>query len=291
MPSDIAASAAGASVTAAIKRAGTATGAGFDFLVKMAQRESSLDPSVRAKTSSAAGLFQFIDQTWLGAVKQYGARHGLGNYAADIARGADGKFHVVDAQRRAEILNLRFDAGASAALAGELANENRAILESRLGRAVGAADLYAAHFLGPAGAVKLLSAAAKAKAADLLPQAAAANRAVFYDGARAKTVGEVIASIAASMGEGAAPAASGGHAPASAPPSVLGAVRSMAGYKSYTEETTGPAPVTSAPVKPPPTGAPFTTPLSRLSALAMSVLQALDPAVIAFGRNDENGRR
>ena len=287
MPSDIAASAASASVTAAIKRAGTATGAGFDFLVRMAQRESSLDPSARAKTSSAAGLFQFIDQTWLGAVKQYGARHGLGDYAADIARGADGKFHVADAQRRAEILNLRFDAGASAALAGELANENRTILESRLGRAAGAADLYAAHFLGPAGAVKLLSAAAKAKAADLLPQAAAANRAVFYDGARAKTVGEVIASIAASMGERAAPAASGGHAPPSAP----AAAQSMAAYKPYTEEIANPAPQTSAPIKPPRTVDPFTTPLSRLSALAMSVLQALDPAVIAFGRDDENGRR
>jgi len=203
MPIELnASSAAPHKVTSALKRAGEATGAGFEFLKAMAERESSLDPTAKAKTSSAAGLFQFIDQTWLGAVKQYGGRHGLSDYAGDIARGSDGRFAVADAARRDEILNLRFDADKSAALAGELANENKSFLERRLGRAASGADLYTAHFLGPAGAVKLLNAAANVKAADLLPQASAANKQVFYDGARPKTVGEVVASIASSM-EGA----------------------------------------------------------------------------------------
>ena len=61
-------------VVSALKRASASTGAGFDFLMKMAVRESSLDPTAKAGTSSAAGLFQFIEQTWLGAVKQYGDR-------------------------------------------------------------------------------------------------------------------------------------------------------------------------------------------------------------------------
>jgi Transglycosylase SLT domain len=187
-------------VTSALQRAGAKTGADFDFLMKMAQRESSLNPNAKAKTSSAAGLFQFIEQTWLGAVKQYGARHGLEGFASDISRGSNGKFTVANEARREEILDLRFNPNASAALAGELANNNQSYLENRLGRAAKAADLYAAHFLGPAGAVKLLSAASTMNAAELLPQAAAANKPVFYDGARAKTVGEVVASIAASMG-------------------------------------------------------------------------------------------
>ncbi len=193
-------------VTTALKRASEATGAGFDFLKMVAARESSLNPTAKAKTSSAAGLFQFIDQTWLGAVKQYGARHGLGEQAGDIQRGSDGRYDVLSKARREEILALRFDANASAALAGELANENQSILERKLGRATSGADLYTAHFLGPAGAVKLLSAASSVEAAGLMPKAAAANRAVFYDGARAKTVGEVVSSIAASMGGANAPA-------------------------------------------------------------------------------------
>jgi hypothetical protein len=187
-------------VKAALKRASDATGVGFDLLYNMARRESSLDPGAKAKTSSAAGLFQFIEETWLGAVKTYGARHGLAAEAAAITRNAAGKFVVADAARREGILNLRFDPMKAAALAGELVEENRAGLERRLGRAVDAAEVYAAHFFGLGGAAKLLAAAPDAIAADILPKAAAANRAVFYEGARARTIGEVIAAMATSMG-------------------------------------------------------------------------------------------
>ena len=47
------------------------------FLLKTATRESSLNPDAKAKSSSAAGLFQFIEQTWLGLVKSDGPRLGL----------------------------------------------------------------------------------------------------------------------------------------------------------------------------------------------------------------------
>ena len=199
MPTAVTASTA-SQVTSALKRAGAKTGADFDFLMNMAKRESSLNPDAKAKTSSAAGLFQFIEQTWLGAVKQYGQRHGLEDYSADITRAPNGKFSVTDTARREEILNLRFDPNASAALAGELASENKSYLEGRLGRAAQSADLYTAHFLGPVGAVRLLSSVSSMTAAEVLPKAAAANKNVFYDGARAKSVGEVVASIAQSMG-------------------------------------------------------------------------------------------
>ena len=187
-------------VTGAVKRASASTGAGFDFLMKMAARESGFDPNAQAKTSSAAGLFQFIEQTWFSTVKKYGAEHGLGAAANAISQNANGRYEVADGASREKILNLRFNAEAASAMAGELANENKTMLEGRLGRAATSADLYTAHFLGPSGAAKLLSAGASVKAAELLPQAAAANRHVFYDGARAKSVGEVIGSIAQSMG-------------------------------------------------------------------------------------------
>ena len=65
-------------VEAAIRRASASTGVDFDFLMKTAQRESAMNPAARARTSSAAGLFQFIEQTWLATLKQHGGKHGCG---------------------------------------------------------------------------------------------------------------------------------------------------------------------------------------------------------------------
>ncbi len=195
-----AATAGSAVVTSALKKASAETGVGFDYLYRVAVRESSLNPQAKASTSSAAGLFQFIEQTWLGAVKKYGAAHGLGVFAADIQSTPGGKLAVADPARRREILDLRFDPGKAAALAGELARENKASLEAGLGREVDGAELYAAHFLGAGGAKKLLSAKPGDSAAALLPSAARANRHVFFDGARERTVDEVISSFRKTIG-------------------------------------------------------------------------------------------
>ena len=52
----------------AIRQAASETGTDFDYLWRTAKRESGLDPSARASTSSATGLFQFTNQTWLSMV-------------------------------------------------------------------------------------------------------------------------------------------------------------------------------------------------------------------------------
>lgn len=200
MTDAIGAATAAAKVSVALKKASASTGVGFDYLYRVAVRESALNPSAKAKTSSAAGLFQFIEQTWLASVKNFGAKHGLSAEAADIVKGANGRFTVADPARRQAILDLRFDADKAAALAAELAQENKKALEGALGRAVDGAELYAAHFLGPTGARALLSAEAGASAAALLPSAAAANRPVFYEGVRERTVGEVIDSFRTTIG-------------------------------------------------------------------------------------------
>src|SRR5271163_5022410 len=87
-------------VEGAIKRAAAQTGVDFGFLLQTARRESGLNPTAHASTSSAAGLFQFVEQTWLSTVKRFGARHGLGAYAAQVQQGPDGKFHVADPAMR-----------------------------------------------------------------------------------------------------------------------------------------------------------------------------------------------
>jgi len=303
-------------VTSALKSAGQSTGVSFDFLLKMAQRESSLNPAAKAKTSSAAGLFQFIEQTWLGAVKAHGAKHGLGGFAADITRGGGGKYGVADAGRREEILNLRFDPKAAAALAGELANDNKRALETRLGRGVSNAELYTAHFLGAGGAARLLTAGDDASAAALLPRAAAANRHVFYDGARARSVGEVMASIAKSMGENTVAPESKSGAPeiksqmpggleAKAAPAFAMPARLRGGVSLASINPGNPGAQAAPALRGLPLGAflgapeRLSVPISasalaeasalpgaRLSAMALAVLQALDPTQLTSSRDD-----
>lgn len=182
-------------VIAALRQASAATGSDFHYLLGTAMRESSLRPQAQSSTSSACGLFQFVGQTWLGLIKENGAKYGLANYADAISQGGDGRFHVDNAAARRAILALRKDPTVSALMAGEFANQTKATLESTLGRNVCDGELYAAHFLGPGAACRLIqmnSRSPNTDAADAFPQAADANRSVFYraDGS-AKTVREV----------------------------------------------------------------------------------------------------
>ena len=199
-------------VEAAIRRASNATGVDADFLVRTARRESAMNPSARAPTSSAAGLFQFIEQTWLGTVKAHGAKHGYGQYADLIYRGGDGRWRVEGSARNV-VLDLRFDPQAASTMAAELTASNAAYLRGRSGREPGAGDLYAAHFLGPAGAAQLMDAMERrpgSSAASLFPEAAAANRSIFYRDGRPATIAELHANLQRSAGDGAPASAAGG---------------------------------------------------------------------------------
>jgi hypothetical protein len=177
-----------------LQKAASATGSDFHYLLGTAMRESSLKPNATSSSSSAAGLFQFIDQTWLGLVKEHGAQHGLGNYAQAITKQADGRYHA-DAGSKESILGLRKDPEICALMAGEYAKASQGSLRAILGREVCGGELYAAHFLGPDAAAKLIKLAGSdpgASAAAQFPQAASANKSVFFhaDGS-AKSVREV----------------------------------------------------------------------------------------------------
>ena len=192
-------------VEAHLRNAARATGVDFDFLVRTARRESSFNPSAKAPTSSAAGLFQFVEQTWLATVKRHGAKHGLDRYSDLIVRGADGRYRVTDPAARRAVLNLRFDPQVASLMAGELASDHAAYLRGRTGREPTAGDLYAAHFLGPAGSAKLIEAVRTnpgGAAAALFPEAANANRSIFYRDGRPATVSEVYANLTRTGGSG-----------------------------------------------------------------------------------------
>jgi hypothetical protein len=185
-------------VTGAVRKAASATGTGFDYLLKTAFRESGLNPSAKAQTSSAAGAFQFVEQTWLQVMKEEGARFGLDAEASKISRSSSGRFSVSDTGARSDILALRHDPEVSALLAGAFTERNRASLTSSIGRAPDDGELYAAHFLGAQGAssmIRLAEAAPQASAAKAFPEAAAANRSIFYQDGRSRSVSEVLANL------------------------------------------------------------------------------------------------
>lgn len=198
-----------AGITQMLQEASVKTGTGFDHLINTAMRESSLNSQAKASTSSASGMFQFIEQTWLGMVKQHGAEHGLGEQAAKIFQDSRGRYIVPDPAQRQEILALRKDTKLSALMAGELTNDNRKVLEKKLDRSVDGGELYAAHVLGASGAARLITATEQspsANAANLFPSAARANHGIFYEKGRARTVAEVTEFLTSNKGAAPSPA-------------------------------------------------------------------------------------
>lgn len=192
-------SGSGDQVTAAIRGASRTTGATFDYLLNTAMRESSLDPKAQAKTSSARGLYQFIESTWLTMVKEEGPKYGLGRLANAIERSADGEYRVSDPKMRAQILKLREDPKISSLMAGALATRNSEELTSTLGRKPTSGELYLAHFLGAGGAKRLIALQKNnpnASAAAAFPDAARANKSIFTDAnGKSKNVSAVLAAL------------------------------------------------------------------------------------------------
>ena len=199
--------AAAGRVQSAIQRASAKTGIDFAYLMGQAKVESGFNASARARTSSASGLYQFIEQSWLAVIKDHGAEHGMGWAANSIGRTSSGRLTVSDPATRQAILDLRNNPEAASLMAAEHASDNKAAIEASLGREATGTDLYMAHFLGLGGAKQFLKAMRDAPdrtAAGMFPAAAAANRNVFFerDGS-ARSLSEVYERFGAKLGAGA----------------------------------------------------------------------------------------
>ncbi len=186
-------------IVEAIRNAAAKTGVDFAYLLNKASQESSMNPKAKASSSSATGLYQFVNQTWLQMVKQHGADYGLQNEASAIHM-KDGKATVADAATREKILNMRNDPVLASAMAAEFTRDNKDALAANVGGNIGSTELYMAHFLGAGGASQFLNTLHSAPgtiAADLLPDAAAANPSVFYGkNGQALTVSDIYGKFA-----------------------------------------------------------------------------------------------
>ncbi|HYC98495.1 LPD38 domain-containing protein [Brevundimonas sp.] len=168
-----------------IGRASAETGVSESYLSRLAQRESGFDPTADAATSTARGLYQFTEGTWLDTLDRHAAALGLSNL-----RG----------RSRADLLALRDNPDLAIRAAALHSRDNATALRNVLGRDPTDGELYSAHFLGEGGARTLARADADARAADLFPDAAAANRSIFYTGNRPRTVVELRAQLAEGFG-------------------------------------------------------------------------------------------
>lgn len=164
---------------------GAAQLAGVDpvYLMTLADVESSLSPRAKAPTSSAEGLFQFIDRTWLEIVHAHAAEYGFGALAEKITF-VNGDPVVESDATRAWIMSMRRDPYFSALMACELIKDVERELRATGERELAEAELYLAHFLGAGAAVRFLEALDEqpnTTAASLFPAAAKANVGLFTE--------------------------------------------------------------------------------------------------------------
>lgn len=280
-------------IAGAIKQAANTTGTSFEYLLATAKMESNFNPTAGASTSSARGLYQFIDQTWLGTVKEAGAQLGYGNYADAISKSASGSYSVSNPADRTAVMKLRDDPAAASSMAAVLAQSNSFKLTGKIGRRPTDGELYMAHFMGVGGAAKLISNAEdnpNASGARLFPNAAAANRPIFYDqSGRARSVSEVYSVLSARYASAAnSPAtrtamASFGDTPssqgfASAAPAATPAIDNAA-YLSSFPDVRSITPVTMASASAPTNASPSTDPVFRSLFQAGERTQPVSPAV------------
>ena len=170
------------SIVERVVKAAKSTGSDPALLMSIADKESSFSSSAKASTSSASGLFQFVESTWLQAVRAFGWRYGREEEAKEI-KGED-DHPQISPRKRAEILELRNDPYLSAALAAEMLKRDGAKIAERLGRSLTAGETYLIHFLGPEDAARFMEkmdAEPQASAAQLLPKPARANKPIFYE--------------------------------------------------------------------------------------------------------------
>lgn len=157
-------------VAPTIKEAAKATGVKEDTMLAVAAVESGFNPGATPKgagmSSSAKGLYQFLDGTWRGITQQKGSKY-------DITPSTS-----------------PFDARANALMGGEFIKQNTNTLKSVVPE-VGPTEAYMAHFLGPGGAKQFFSMDKNEAAATRMPKAAAANVPIFYDRGRPRSAGEV----------------------------------------------------------------------------------------------------
>lgn len=149
-----------ADVKGYIEDAAQRAGVPVSVLMATAKQESDFGRNTYTPTSSAKGLFQFVDGTWSDMIKNYGPVYGLPTTTS------------VDDKR------------ANAFMAAEYMRQNNKLFEKQMGRAPKDGEMYISHFMGGQGGVDFVKAYESnptANAAQLFPKAASSNKSIFFE--------------------------------------------------------------------------------------------------------------
>ena len=106
-----------------------------DIMDDIARLESGGNPTARNRNSTATGMFQFTENTWLNTIRA-------------------ARPELVEGKSRSDILELRNDPDISRDMAKALARENIRHL-SREDVPINASTIYMAHFAGPTAAARM----------------------------------------------------------------------------------------------------------------------------------------
>lgn len=143
------------------------------IMLTMAAKESSMNPNAKAPTSSATGLYQFLNGTWKDVVNTYGGKYGLNTSNAN-----------------------RLNPEHSTLMAAEYLKQNLAPIKKVKG-GINATDAYLTHFLGPGGARKFLSSNPSASSEMVVGAPAVnANKGIFAPNGTILSVGDAYKVIA-----------------------------------------------------------------------------------------------
>jgi len=175
-------------IISAIYKASLRHGTDFETMIIKAKIESDIGKNVISANSSARGVFQYIDKTWLTLIERFGEQLGLKHYASGTK----------DKHLRAEILALRFDPDIAAQIKALQTKEETAIIRSyNGGKQVSTTDHYIAHMLGLSLArefSRMKRRGSNAKVASVknphMREAARMNKLFFYDKGRPLTAAQ-----------------------------------------------------------------------------------------------------
>lgn len=145
-----------------------------ETLSRIIQIESAGNPKAKARTSSATGLAQFINSTWMATIRRH-------------------RPELLEGRTQAQVLALRTDPRLSIEMLARFTEENAAILPGVKDKD---GDLYLAHFSGVGTAKRVLMQGAHTPAEHIFSkEAVRANRSIL----EGKTCGEVRAWAEAKM--------------------------------------------------------------------------------------------
>ncbi len=176
-----------APAAAAIRLASLRTGVDFGYMMELSSAESGFDHEISAATSSATGLFQFTEDTWLQSLRRYGAWYGMAPLSEQMNNTFDMNGVLVGRVEnpfiRTAAFDLRVQPHLMAMMAGEFQLRNQFRISCVIPRQLNRTEMYFGHFLGASGAITFLQNRARtpaAQAARAFPRQAEANRNVFY---------------------------------------------------------------------------------------------------------------